>query len=161
MFSYQNKVVAIKATRTSGSGAIDVLVNNAYVGSITGTGHGANAYFIGSNNSSLNFGTDSISLYPSSVLWRDFAIGGDLSSSGTSANDGYPNFGLFSNIAPYNFGGSSGYFELEHASLGALGKYLSYRLVVAVKSAKALQKTHQILMDHIPPRLVKYRLFLQ
>jgi len=122
MFSYQNKVVAIKATRTSGSGAIDVLVNNAYIGSITGTGHGANAYFIGSDNSSLNFGTDSISLYPSSVLWRDFAIGGDLSSSGTSANDGYPNFGLFSNIAPYNFGASSGYFELEHASLGSAWK---------------------------------------
>ena len=54
MFSYQNKVVAIKAIRSSGSGVIDVLVNSAYVGSITGTGQGANAYFIGSNNSSLN-----------------------------------------------------------------------------------------------------------
>jgi hypothetical protein len=54
MFSYQNKVVAIKATRTSGSGAIDVLVNNAYIGSITGTGQGDSAYFIGSDNSSLS-----------------------------------------------------------------------------------------------------------
>jgi len=54
MFSYLNKVVAIKATRPSGSGAIDFLVNDAYVGSITGTGQGDSSYFIGSDNSSLS-----------------------------------------------------------------------------------------------------------
>lgn len=54
MFSYLNKVVGIKASRPSGSGAIDFLINNTYVGSITGTGHGDSAYFIGSDNTSLS-----------------------------------------------------------------------------------------------------------
>jgi hypothetical protein len=102
MFSYQNKVVAIKATRTSGSGAIDVLVNNAYIGSITGTGQGDSAYFIASNNSSLSLASaySSPTGYPSSVYFvaSEFNI---VKNSGVANNE---------------WGPLSGYYDLTGAS---------------------------------------------
>jgi len=68
MFSYRNKVVGIKATRESGSQPIDVLVNNGYVGSITGATYGDNAYFIGSENASLIIESGAPNYYFSDLL---------------------------------------------------------------------------------------------
>jgi hypothetical protein len=56
MFSYSNKVVGIEIrNQNASSGLYDILLNNAYVGSSTGSGIGDGAYLIGSNNNSLAF----------------------------------------------------------------------------------------------------------
>jgi hypothetical protein len=56
MFSYSNKVVGIEIRNQNvSSGLYDILLNNAYVGSSTGSGIGDGAYLIGSNNNSLAF----------------------------------------------------------------------------------------------------------
>ena len=59
MFSYLNKVVGIEIRNQNASGGLyDILLNNAYVGSSTGSGIGDGAYLIGSNNNLLAFQTN-------------------------------------------------------------------------------------------------------
>ena len=118
MFSYQNKVVGIKATRLSGSGAIDVLVNNAYIGSITGTGQGDSAYFIASDNSSLSFASaySSPTDYPSSVYFIS-SQNGSAVNSGVASNQGNPLSGYYNltGVNPMELD-----YELSHAGSGSL-----------------------------------------
>jgi hypothetical protein len=97
MFSYQNKVVGVKVTGQAGSELFDVLINSGYVGSITGSGQGDGAYFVGSRDSSLNltgiaysYGTG----YPQSVL-VDFTAGSITYTNQVTSNLGYPSSGYY------------------------------------------------------------------
>ena len=75
MFSYQNKVVAIKITGQAGSDSFDLLINSGFVGQITGTNQGDGAYLIGSANNSFVLNNEEYvypSGYPQSII-VDFA----------------------------------------------------------------------------------------
>jgi hypothetical protein len=83
MFSYQNKVVGIKIR---GQGFYDVFINNGYVGSTDASGSSDAIDLIGSNDTSLNFGS---SLFPEEIVY-------DLEGFRyTAFNDGFPSSGVY------------------------------------------------------------------
>jgi hypothetical protein len=104
MFSYPNKVVAIKITGQAGSDSFDILVNSGYAGSITGTGQGDGGYFVASRDSSLSLTGlqyDIPTGYPSSVLFNSFDYYYDGNISGVA----------YRTVDPYSI--YSGYYDLE------------------------------------------------
>lgn len=97
MFSYQNKVVGISLSSTSGAADdYDITLNNAFIGSLNA---GESNLFIASENTGINTASASATGYPSSVLWQ---LNGyyyeEEYQTGIASNLGSPLSGYFSGV---------------------------------------------------------------